>query len=128
MDLGAGTPSPRVAQVHVPEFEPHVPLVQRRRRWRHFGGRADQHGTIAAERAQQAALLSKIRQQQRLPGARHRHVVEPARFVRVKIVSPVAFPAAVQYRDMVKFQPLGAVCRGEQQPMLPAADVSPPLG
>ena len=70
--------------------------------------------------------LLETRQRECLPGAGHRHVVEPARRVLILALSD-AIPATVEYGDMVELQPLGSVPAQQQQPVLTPAYLPAPL-
>ena len=65
-------------------------------------------------------------QGQRLPGAGHGHVVEPARRVGVFVLAE-SVPATIEHHHMIELQSLGAVRGHQQESALAAAHVPSPL-
>ena len=78
------------------------------------------------QRVEQRVRSVELSQCQGLPGARHRHIIEPAWRILI-LVAPGPVPTAVQHCDMVEFQPLGAVAGQQQKPLLAPADVPAPF-
>ena len=116
----------RETKVHVPQAGPKVAVFERRRAGWKLYRFAAYHGGMACQFVREPVGLVEPREHQRLAGARHGHVVQPARRIPVFVASD-AIPAAVQHCNVIEFQSLGAMRCQQQESTLATAHLPAPL-
>ena len=111
---------------HVLKAGPDVVVLDRWGTRGKLNSLAAYHRGMPGQRIMEPVTSMEPRQRQGLPGAGHGHVVEPPRVVRA-LTGSDAVPAPVKHSDVVELEPLGPVAGQQQQAVLAAADVPPPL-